>query len=171
MTTPFRPPLFGGTTVGAPMAGTPNDLLAAIVVQLRGWNNAAIPTLLGETSSTTKIWTDIAMGTPAPPWLVIEENDALATTETAGDDGVIHYISDGQFQVDIFATTKVQARTIRRMVVTALNDADLVNSDAAVLLFRVSNDSSPPVPDTTVGAPQAYHAIALFRYIVDRVYT
>lgn len=157
----------GSTSV----ASTDPDLIAAVVSRLRAYDSGSVPAALGEAGSTTKIWTDEVLGSPALPWVRVFEVAEPLGSESPADDGVIHYVAEnGEIQVSVFAAKKTQARTLRNAIVAALNDADLTNDEAEVLHFRVNGHGGPFVEDVAPGQPAVYHAFATFSYFLDRVY-
>ncbi len=150
---------------------TQPDVAAAIAAQLRAYDGGSFAAALGDTALTPKIWIDVALGSPALPYVQVIEREADSGQEMPDADGTPHYYPAGEYELVVYARTKIQARTLRRTLSLALNDAPLVNDDAAVLMFRVKNDSAPPTPESGLGVPQTYRASAVFGLIADRVIT
>ena len=170
MTAPAYRPLWPPyTTPGAPVVVVPPapDLLAAVVARLRAYGAGAVSTAFQDSPIAPKFWADYAMASPNLPWLRLVEVDAPLEQEMVAADDVPHYYARGEIQASVFAPTKRGARSLRKLVRKALDDAPLPNEEGAVLVFRGLDEDFPPVLETTVRGPTAYHAIVRFSYILD----
>lgn len=167
----YYPPRYYPGTTTTPVAVYPT-LLSAAVAQIRGFNSGAIVTALGETSGSKKIYADEAMGSPAPPWVTIEEPQEQLEQQTIGDDGIVYYFGRGSLEITVYGTTKLQVKAIRKQIVTALNDAPLLFADGTLISdhLRLAAPLNSPIPGVTIGAAQGYSATAQFTYFVERTY-
>lgn len=155
----------GSGSVGGPYP----DLIAACIAELRA--TPAVVAAFGDAAGTPKFAADVEVSQPAPPFAVFFDDSATLGQESRESDGDVHYYPEGTIRVEVYAAGKVQSKTLRHQIVTALNDANLLIDGASVLTFRVRNDQAPPSPGVLVGFPQGYMAQADFAYILDRVYT
>ena len=138
------------------------DFVAAVVATLQG--NAACALAFGNSPSTPKFQGIQAATAVALPYARILELPADTTFESADGAGVIHYYEAGELQVDVFATSESQARTLSRLVAAALDDAPLVFATGTCLEIRQSRAFFTPEPDAGPGAAIVYHRVVSFRY-------
>lgn len=154
--------------VAGPAPVAPPDLIAAIITRLRA--TPAIVTGFGDGASTPKFFADEAQGQPALPYMRIEELGESESGQTADGGGIVYFDSRGQVRLDVYGIGKQTTRQLQRSLISALTDAALTNSDAAVLYFRPAIPIMPPVPDIAPDGPQCYRASVTFDYILDRAY-
>lgn len=155
----------GGLTSLPPLTGTASDLVAAVVSQLASTPSTAIA--FGGGTGRAKFFSDEAVGSPTLPYLVVTENQITQDPESPAADGSVSYIGTGELVVDVYATTKSQAKSLRDDVIAALTDANLTNQQTNVLYFRQARPVSPPKPGVNVGVPQSYVASVTFAVKTD----
>lgn len=147
-------PVLGGP-IGA-------DFVAAVTAQLGAV--ASVARAFGHSPSTPKFQGIQAATAVALPYARILELPADTTFESADGAGVIHYYEAGELQVDVFATSESQARTLGRLVASALDDAPLIFATGTCLEIRRSRAFFTPEPDAGPGTAIVYHRVLLFRY-------
>lgn len=127
--------------------------------------------LLGEGPGTPKVFQDEATGSPALPWLVVEEQAASIEHETVGLVGgnlVVAEHPRGILDWTITAATKGQARAIRRALAAVLNAADLASDSGDPVLVLVDGQDSPVAHGIAPGVPFCFEAALSLSYILER---
>jgi hypothetical protein len=170
-------------TVAAGLPGTSpptvyNDLMAAVVAQLRTWNEGAVPMALGEDTEVpggTKIWADdAAYGQPDAPYLLYSEDAEPLSPESADAEGVINYYGKGTLTFTLTDVSKVNCRNTAYLIVSALNDADnnagFIFADGYSLELRHSNPMAPIVTVNEPNSPATYQRTLEFEYVVNAVF-
>ncbi len=155
-------------------AGVYNDFLAAVVAQLRSYNGGAVPTVLQENRAVpggTKIWADdAAYGQPNAPYLVYSEDTESLEPESPDENGIIHYYGSGTLTFTLTDVSKVNCRNTARLIVAALNDADVlptfVFENGYCLEIRHTNPRAPIVTQNEPNSPATYQRTLEFAYVV-----
>jgi hypothetical protein len=167
----FWGPRYFPGTASTPTPTTYPDLVAAVVAQLRSWNNGAFATSLGDSTSTPKIWVGAVMGSPALPWARISRPMGLREYFGLGN-----YIETGQVQVSVFASSYSAARALAWQVSSpntgaaiagALDDPALTFTEASLMVFRIRQPVWITDDGVGVGAPKTYHAVLTFDYKIN----
>jgi len=153
----------GLTYVPASSSATP-DLVAAVAATLRA--DPGTSTAFGQPSGPWRVYSDEGLS-DTMPYAVITEAALDYAPESPGTDGSAAYTGRGEVTVDVYAATKVGAKSLRQAVIAALNDADLANGECVVHYFRQARPVSPPTPGTNVGVAQAYRASVTFSVITE----
>jgi hypothetical protein len=156
-------PLLLISAASAPTGPAP-DLMAAVMAQLRAYSGGSVATAFGDTgllgpSSGVKFQSDNPQNQTVP-YLSFDEPVAKRQYESGG-----RWVEKGYYDCHVYAENKVQAKSLRDMVGTALNDAPLVFAGATLMYFRWSDDTIFPSGETGVAVAVEREAIARFIYI------
>lgn len=135
-----------------------NQPLIQALGQTRGLN-AGDPLAI---SGNTKIWLYFPEGRPTPPWLVY--NDIGESTEFFSEGG---YLSDGMFQISVFAVKRNDIYRFGKLVYDALNDANLTFADSFLMELRHASTSTRVEEEGYPGFKALYHRIVEFHYKVQ----
>ena len=149
----------------------PADLVAAVIAWLRSYNGGSVATAFGDSTATPKFYGDKTLGSPATPWLRLTEVSEPLGAEAPESDGSVHYYGRGQLQLDVFDGTKSGARTLRKSVITALNDAALAFTDGTLLNIWPDGMLFPVTESVGPGTTTQYQATVTLTYFVDRTFT
>ncbi len=145
------------------------DLLAACIAWLRTF--PAIVAAFGDSSATPKFSSQYESPVvPALPYLVFLEGKNVASYETVDQAHQVGETGDGMLTFHVFDEGMTSVRQLADDVATALQDADLVFSNGALLLFRrLLTDfpvSSSTGPD---GRATVYKRTVLFRALTEKI--
>lgn len=154
-----------------------SHLTGAVVAQLRA--DPTVAALLGETTTSFKVWADEAFaspaaggtGTQAPPLpYLVHSQPAETVVRAFGNKN----IGRGTFELAAFAATHGAAQDLLSACRKALNNTPVpqpVGPDTAEQLFFLRNvdSASRPVPDVPPGPyPAAYGRVMTFNYMITR---
>ena len=158
---------------------TPADFPAAVVAALQA--NSACATAFGSTGNNNKFFGVYAMRTAASPNTTPGNQGAIQlpyarVLEVGGNEtwnsgapaSQVLYYERGILQIDVFATSESQARSLGKLVAAALNDGNLTFADGGLLECRLTSQRFIPEPDSGVGGVAAvYHRVLEFLYVIE----
>ena len=141
---------------------TPADLLEAIVAHLVA--DATVTAAL-----TGGVWADAAPPDAPPPLLTIADISETADYQSVDGGGSIPLNDTAEIQLNVYATSKADARAFMRLVETSLNDAPLTITTGTVLyLRRRGRPHGLKDPDLGPGGGDVWMQAVSFDAVVSR---